>query len=247
MRPGATTHTPGSGDSTTTPRAASVWIVISMCGWLGTRSPECLSTRPWSKRLAESSRPDTNWLELEASMTISPPPTRPVPCTVKGRAAAPSSAMSTPSRRRDEIVVVIGLRRAASSPSNTVGPSASAATGGMKRITVPARPQSTVVLPSSSSAGVMIQSSPNSPSPAMGSIVVPIDRRASTIRAVSRECSGARRVDGDSARAERTSSRLVRLFEPGRTTEATMGPAAFGDGHGASPGGTEETPGVSSS
>ena len=41
----------------------------------------------------------------------------------------------------------IGRRRALSSPSKATGPRASAATGGKKRITVPAKPQSIAVLP----------------------------------------------------------------------------------------------------
>ena len=45
---------------------------------------------------------------------------------------------------------------------------------------------------------------------------------------LSRECSGARSRDGASARADRTSSRFVIDFEPGRVSEAAIGPLATG-------------------
>ncbi|OUD91069.1 hypothetical protein CMMCAS05_10435 [Clavibacter michiganensis subsp. michiganensis] len=74
-----TTQRPGSGLWTTTPRSASVRIVISMCGMLGSVAPVCRSRSPWANRGAASSRPETNWLEADASMAISPPGTSPVP------------------------------------------------------------------------------------------------------------------------------------------------------------------------
>ena len=79
-----------------------------------------------------------------------------------GRVPRPSSFTSTPSARSASIIVRIGRRSAAGSPSNVTGPSASAATGGRKRITVPASPQS-IVTPPCSSPGVMSRSAPNSP------------------------------------------------------------------------------------
>ena len=51
---------------------------------------------------------------------------------------------STPSPRRASRTADIGRVRACGSPSKATAPSASAATGGTNRITVPARPQSTV-------------------------------------------------------------------------------------------------------
>ena len=170
--PGATIHSPTAGLCTVTPRRASVAMVISMCGRLGRRSPEWRRCRPCPKRGAASSRPETNWLDVDASMVISPPTSVPVPCTVKGRAPRPSSLMSAPRARRDEMVVPIGRRRAPASPSKVVGPRPSVATGGRKRITVPARPQSTVVDPSSS-PGVILRSEPNSPAPGTSSMTVP--------------------------------------------------------------------------
>ena len=96
--PGCDDPPPGLGARRpSTPRAARVAIVISMCGRLGSRSPAWRRSRPRSNRGAESSRPDTNWLDADASISSSPPSTRPVPCTVNGRAPRRSSSRSTPS------------------------------------------------------------------------------------------------------------------------------------------------------
>ena len=50
-----------------------------------------------SKRAADSSRAETNWLDADASISSSPPAIEPVPCTVNGSAPRPSSSTSTPS------------------------------------------------------------------------------------------------------------------------------------------------------
>ncbi len=148
----------------------------------------------------------------------------------------PSSVTSTPSERSESIVVRIGRRRADASPSNPTGPSARAATGGMNRMTVPASPQS-IDVPPESSPGVTSRSGPNTlfegtASAGTSSICTPSDRSASIMSAESRECSGARSSDGPSARAASTSSRLVRLFEPGSRMDAASGPRAVGATHG---------------
>ncbi len=104
-------------------------------------------------------------------------------------------------------------------------------------MTVPARPHS-MVTPPASSAGVIRRSGPKAPPPSTSSMTVPRDRRASIISRVSRERSGARSVDGESARADRTSSRFVRLLDPGSGTVASSGPSATGAAHGPSSVGT---------
>jgi hypothetical protein len=94
-------------------------------------------------------------------------------------------------------------------------------------MTVPARPQSTVA-PPTSSPGVTTRSGPKGSPDSTSSIVVPRARSASIIKEVSRECRGARSVEGESARAESTSSRFVSDFDPGSDKEARSGPAAPG-------------------
>ena len=59
--------------STTTPAWASMSIVMSMWGLLGTDSPVWTMRTPSAKRAPTSSSPETNWLEPEASMRTSPP------------------------------------------------------------------------------------------------------------------------------------------------------------------------------
>ena len=234
MGPGATTQTPSSGLETVTPRASRAAIVISMCGIDGRRSPVCRRVSPSAKRGAASRRPETNWLDALASIATSPPRTAPEPHRLKGRAPRPSSLTSTPSARSESIVVRMGRRRAASSPSKATGPRASAATGGRKRMTVPASPTSMLVEPVSSAAGVTRRSGPYAPSPGTSSTPTPSARSAAIMSAESRECRGRRSSDGPSASAARTSSRLVRLFDPGRARRASSGPVARGARHGPS-------------
>ena len=64
-----------------------------------------------------------------------------MPCRVNG---SRSPSIRAPSARSASSTVPIGRSRARGSPSKRTGPSASAATGGTKRMTVPASPQSTV-------------------------------------------------------------------------------------------------------
>ena len=93
-------------------------------------------------------------------MVTRPPRTLPWPSTVNGSAPRPSSSISTPRPRSPRRTSCIGRVRACGSPSKITGPSASAATGGTNRITVPARPQSTVAAPRIG-PGVTFQSSPS--------------------------------------------------------------------------------------
>ncbi len=98
-------------------------------------------------------------------------------------------------------------------------------------MTVPARPQSIVVEPRSSSAGMTRRSSPKPPVPGIRSNRVPSARSPSTISSLSRDQSGACSVDGPSARAASTSSRLVSDFEPGSATTDSSGDVATGARH----------------
>ncbi len=92
-------------------------------------------------------------------------------------------------------------------------------------MTVPARPQSTST-PPVSAAGVTSQSSPEV------SMRVPSETRAPAISSVSRERRARRTTLGPSARAARTSARLVSDLLPGRDTSARTGPCAKGARHG---------------
>ena len=87
----------------------------------------------------DSSRPDTNCDDAEASMSTAPPATDPAPCTRNGN---PSPSMSTPRPRSASSNGAIGRTRACSSPSKVTAATPKPASGGTKRSTVPARPQS---------------------------------------------------------------------------------------------------------
>jgi hypothetical protein len=60
------------------------------------------------------------------------------------------------------------------------------------------------------------------------SMPTPNERNASIIKAESRECKGAVKSVGESAKADKTNSRLVSDFEPGRATTAFKGREAKG-------------------
>ena len=86
---------------------------------------------------------ETNWLDADASTVTAPPGSFGLPVRVNGSASAVAvdpgtKALSAPSSG------AIGRAYACSSPSKRTVPWASAAIGGTKRITVPARPQSMV-------------------------------------------------------------------------------------------------------
>src|SRR5882757_1564870 len=102
-------------------------------------------------------------------------------------------------------------------------PSASAATGGTNRITVPARPQSTAAGPFNE-PGVTVTS------PSFSLMPTPSETSAARIRAVSRAASRPDSVEGPSAMAARMSARLLIDFEPGTVTRPSTAPCARGAG-----------------
>src|SRR6478735_341846 len=168
-------------------------------------------------------------------MTRWPPRTSPEPWTVNGNddAGPPSGAVTaTPRPARASMMVPMGRLRACGSPSKRDSPRRSAATGGTKRMTVPARPQSIAVSADAGSMliGTISRSGPKAPSPGTSVTVAPNCRRASIISAESRECRGARSREGPSARAASTRYRLVRDLDPGTATVASTGRAAKGAG-----------------
>ena len=122
-----------------TPASRSIATVIAMCGADGTDSPVWTTVRPSVNVAPDSSSPETNCDEADASISTVPPATDPVPCTRNGR---PSPSSATPRPRIASSRGAIGRARACSSPSNVTTSAPSAATGGTKRSTVPARPQS---------------------------------------------------------------------------------------------------------
>ena len=167
-------------------------------------------------------------------MCTVPPATDPCPRTVNGN---PSPSISTPSSRNPLSRGAIGRERACSSPSNVTAdepcadePNADdprAASGGTKRSTVPARPQS------------MRACGPGLSSPlTANSVPSPLMRRPSVlsapiIRSVSRLRSAPEMRDGPdctAASAARISARLVIDFDPGTMTVACTGPEAGGAG-----------------
>ena len=194
-----------------------------MCGCEGTGGPSWRTSTPSSYAAPESSSAETNWLEAEASITTVPPRTRPVPDTVKGRVPRSPSSTRTPRVRRASRTADIGRVRACGSPSKATSPLARAATGGTNRITVPARPQSTV--PPRSRLGKTSQSS---------SDVITVDPSvdsAVAISSVSRERRARRTTEGPSDSAASTSARLVSDLEPGSSTRTSTGARANGAGH----------------
>ena len=137
--PGETCQRSGTESSTSTPASRNIDTVIATCGADGTGSPVCTIVSPSAKAAPESSRPDTNCEEPDASISTVPPRTDPPPRTVKGR-LSPSTL--TPSPRSPSSSGAIGRDRACSSPSKVTVSVVKAATGGTNRSTVPARPQS---------------------------------------------------------------------------------------------------------
>ena len=119
----------------------SIATDMSMCGSDGTGLPSWTTVTPFSYRAPDSSSPETNCDDSEASITTSPPGSAPVAATVNG---SRSPSMRAPSALSASSTVPIGRSRARGSPSKRTGPSASAAAGGTKRMTVPASPQSTL-------------------------------------------------------------------------------------------------------
>lgn len=220
---------PDSGVSTWAPTVRSMSTVIRMCGIEGSGPPTWRTSTPWLKRGADSRRALTNCDEEDASISTRPPSRAPPPCTVIGSEPRLSSSIRAPSTRSASITPFSGRSYERGSPSKRTGPSASAATGGRKRITVPALPTSTVAGPRSPE-GITRQASPEPSGPTPSSMPTPMARRAAAIRSVSRERSGRRSQPGSAASAARTSARLVTDFDPGTWTVAKTGPLACGAG-----------------
>ena len=149
----------------------------------------------------------------DASISTVPPATDPVPSTENGRR---SPSICTPRPRNASSSTAIGRVRACSSPSKVTVWLLTAATGGTKRSTVPARPKSTRA-PGCGVMAPLIVSSESAPSTA-----TPSACNAPIIRSVSRLRSAPLRVDDPCgvARAASTSARLVCDFEPGTVTVA---------------------------
>ena len=222
MGPGATVQDSSPDRSTATPAERSICTVISMCGIDGSDPPRCATVTPRSNRAADSSRPETNCEDPDASMVTPPPRSAPVPRRVNGSA---SPSMSAPRSRSASRMVPSGRVRACASPSNSTTPLAIVAAGGRNRMTVPARPQSTAA--ACHGAGVTRTVVPSS------SISMPVPRACSAaiIRSVSRLRSVPVDVDGPLASAASTSARLVIDFEPGSSTVACTGSSTVGALH----------------
>src|SRR5947209_12259433 len=124
----------------------------------------------------------------------------------------------------------MGRARACSSPSNPTTESASAASGGTKRRTVPARPQSTVASGAGAMRPLTVRSEPG-PSTSR-----PRVRSAPIIRAVARLRSAPVIVEVPcpcaAAGPASSNARLVCDFEPGTVTLARTGALACGAVHG---------------
>src|ERR1700742_3801483 len=171
-----------------------------------------------------SSSPEPNWGNPGDETSTAPPATDPVPRTWNGK---PSPSTSTPRPRSAFNNGTIGRTRACSSPSNVTAARPSAASGGTKRNTVPARPQSMrasgvgaiVPLTASSSAG------PSTRRPSAFS--APIIRSVSRLRSAPLVVEAAPVA---AASAASTNARLVWDFEPGTVTVACTGREVAGAG-----------------
>ncbi len=146
--PGATRHRSGSASSTSTPRVAEL-----VDGHLDVRQRghRLAVVADVDALVVAGRREQQRRDELAGRRGVDGRPRRRAPSraptTVNGRVPRSSSSISTPRPRRPCRTSCIGRVRACGSPSKITGPSASAATGGTNRITVPARPQSTAVRP----------------------------------------------------------------------------------------------------
>ena len=117
----------------------------------------------------------------------------PGPSTVNGRRPRPSSSTGARGRAAPRAPAPWGAAGRAGRRRRRTGPSASAATGGRNRMTVPASPQSTVASPRS----VAGRDEPVTASvvPSTSSTTAPRERSAWAISRVSRERSGRRSRD----------------------------------------------------
>src|SRR6202012_2436102 len=79
--PGRTCQRLGVASSTSMPAFRIIATVLGMCGADGNGVPACCTVGPSVNEAPESSRPDTNCDDAEASISTAPPATDPVPCT----------------------------------------------------------------------------------------------------------------------------------------------------------------------
>src|SRR5687768_13876072 len=79
--PGDTRHRLACESSTATPASRSIDTVMATCGAEGTDSPVCTMVSPSVNAAPDSSSPDTNCDEADASISTVPPATDPVPRT----------------------------------------------------------------------------------------------------------------------------------------------------------------------
>ena len=154
----------------------------------------------------------------------------PLELTVNGSRPAEVAGCSTetPRARSESIVVAIGRRFAASSPSNSTEPACKPASGGTKRITVPASPQSIAT----ASAAFVESIGETTIESVRRSNRAPREVSAAIINSLSREISGSISSVGESANAAKTSSRLVSDFEPGSLMLAAIGALTVGAAQG---------------
>ena len=85
--PAGTVHSLARLVSTVTPASASMAMVISICGMLGSFPPVWRTVIPLLNRAPASSKPETNWEDPEASISTVPPVGVPTPSMMKGRAS----------------------------------------------------------------------------------------------------------------------------------------------------------------
>ena len=137
------------------------------------------------------------------------------------------TANLTPSVLSASRISLIGRSRARGSPSKSTRPSASAATAGTKRITVPARPQSTDAGPVKP-CGTIRRPPPDS------SMVVPIDVSAETISRVSRASSAPVTVDGPVGQCREQHRPVGDRLRAGHDDSRRTGEVANGASHGVS-------------
>ena len=175
------------------------------------RTPVCRSTRPCSYRGADSSSPETNWLDADASISAVPP-LQPAACRARSAAARRGRRRRCRRRAARRPVDQRG-QRALAGPAgrrrSATGPSASAATGGTNRCTVPARPTS-MLPPPRSGAG---RDHP------VVAVVGDVDAQRRAARRPSAWCpgpaAGARSRVGPSASAASTSAAVGHRLRAG--------------------------------
>jgi hypothetical protein len=224
-----TIQTPGSGLVTSTPRRARQAIVISMWGRLGRRSPVCRRVRPLRNRgrgeqkardeLARGGGVDRELAALDRAGALH---------RERHRAASVVADVDPEAAQRLDR----GAHRTPPGLRVAVDPDRPEGEGRDRRQEAHDGPGEAGVDRDAAEqlTGRDEQIGAVVPSPATSVIPTPSCFRASIMRAESRECSGWMSRDGPSASAASTSSRLVRLFEPGSRRRAASGAEATGAG-----------------